>query len=1057
MDSSLTAGRPTTARLRDRAGRVYVPAVGPRLKVLLAFIFAAVALLGATGAYLTAIRLLEWWRGQTYTNAFSLWMFVAHQGVGMVFVAPFLLFGFVHLASARKRPNRVAVRLGILLFIVGILVCLTGLALLQLDFMPQLPTSSVSRWVVYALHLLTPVVAIYLYVLHRRAGPDIRWKWGYAWGGGVGLFIVAMVVLHSQDPRKWNVEGPKEGAQYFYPSESRTAGGTFIPAGTLMMDTYCMKCHQDIYNNHFHSAHKFSSFNNPAYLSSVRETREVSLKRDGNVKASRWCAGCHDPVPFFSGAFDKPDFDDVNDPTAHAGITCTVCHAITHVDAPIGNGAYTIEEPEHYPFAKSENPFLQWVNNQVLKAKPDFHKKTFLKPLHKSAEFCSTCHKVNLPVALNYYKEWLRGQNHYDAFLLSGVKHGARSFYYPEKGKDNCAACHMPLQPSNDFGSRDFDESGIRKVHDHGFPGANTGLFELLKREPRYAGHTEGFDAAIKKHADFLRGTDPDGKDRKLRIDLFGIKKGQDVDGELIAPLRPELPKLKPGQTYLVEVVIRTVNIGHPFSQGTVDSNEIWVDFQVKASGKTIGRNGALAQPDDSGPVDEWVHFVNVLMLDRDGNRINRRNPQDIFTPLYDHQIPPGAAQVVHYKLEVPKDVAGPIELKVRLRYRKFDYEYMKIVHKDKDVPKLPIVDVCEDQVTLPVEGVADAVPAQTSPIKPPWQRWNDYGIALFLEGGLGNKKGELVQAEQAFQRLLKLGVKDAERHAHVNLARIYIELGGAQGEWLDKAARELNEAAKADPPADWWTLAWFNGLVNAQNTTEKKHLDAAIADFERIVDPDKQPRSRGLDFSKDYVVLDMLGGTLFKRSQMETDNPTEQRRFLLRAVEAFERTLAIDPEDLDAHYGLSQCYARLGEDAKEAKPSASPPVDGDELLALVERIAAGKDAGETKLEAIADLAAGLDVFVSKPTDPQKPKLPTLRTLIVRVREAFQAEKDDGARAALAQVQAVLHLKAHAIFKPDELARSRTAQEYRAKHPAANAAAEAIVIYPTRRPGAPGF
>jgi tetratricopeptide (TPR) repeat protein/uncharacterized membrane protein SirB2 len=1060
MDSSnLMAGRSATASpLRDRRGRVYVPAVGPRLQVLLAFIFAAVALLGATGAYLVAIRLLEWLRGQTYTNAFTLWMFIAHVGVGVVFVAPFLIFGFVHLATARKRPNRLAVRLGILLFLTGILVCLTGLALIQLEKMPQLPTSSVSRWVVYALHLLTPVIAIGLYVLHRRAGPDIKWKWGGFWGGGVGLFIVAMVILHSQDPRKWNVEGPREGMQYYYPSEAKTATGNFIPAKTLMMDEYCQKCHADIYNDHFHSAHKFSSFNNPAYLFSVRETRKVALERDGNVKASRWCAGCHDPVPFFSGAFDKPNFDDEKDPTAHAGITCTACHAITHVDGPIGNAAYTIEEPEHYPLAQSDNPFLQWINNQVLKAKPDFHKKTFLKPLHKSAEFCSTCHKVNLPVALNHYKEWLRGQNHYDNFILSGSHGGARSFYYPPRGKDNCSSCHMPLSPSNDFGSRDFDQTGVRKVHDHTFPGANTGLFELVKRDPRFQKHAAGLERAIQKNADFLRGTDPEGKDRTLRIDLFGLKKGNDVDGELIAPLRPHLPKLKPGQTYLVEVVIRTLNVAHVFPQGTADSNEIWVDFEAKSGGKTIGRSGALAQPDESGPVDEWAHFINVLMLDRNGNRINRRNPQDIFTPLYDHQIPPGSAQVVHYKLEVPKDATGPVELKVRVRYRKFDYEYMSIVHKDREVPRLPIVDLCQDQVTLPVEGVAESVPAQTSPIKPAWQRWNDYGIALFLEGGAGNKKGELLQAEQVFQKLLTLGEKDAVRHGHVNLARVYLELGGTQGEWLDKAARALNEARKADPPAEWWTLAWFNGLVNAQNTTEKKHLEEAIADFERIVDPKNQPKAeRNLDFSKDYVVLDMLGATLFNRSQMEADNPAEHRRFLLRAVEAYERTLAVDPEDLDAHYGLSQCYARLGEEAPDVKFSGQVPTDAEGLLAKAEEIAQSRGSPEARLGAIAALSEGLETYVRKPTDPLKPKLPTLRTLIVKIREAYHAESDPPTQAALAQLQAALHREAHAIFKPDELARSRTSQEYRKKHPAANAAAEAIVIYPTRREGAPGF
>src|SRR6185436_2623987 len=132
-----------------------------------------------------------------------------------------------------------------------------------------------------------------------------------------------------------------------------------------------------------------------------------------------------------------------------AGITCTVCHAITNVNSTRGNAHYTIEEPIHYPFAFSKNPLLQFVNNQMIKAKPAFHKQTFLKDFHRTAEFCSTCHKVSLPKELNNYKEFLRGQNHYDSYLLSGVSgHGARSFYYPDKAKSNCAECHMPLQAS---------------------------------------------------------------------------------------------------------------------------------------------------------------------------------------------------------------------------------------------------------------------------------------------------------------------------------------------------------------------------------------------------------------------------------------------------------------------------------------------------------------------------------------------------------------------------------------------------------------------------------
>jgi hypothetical protein len=92
-------------------------------------------------------------------------------------------------------------------------------------------------------------------------------------------------------------------------------------------------------------------------------------------------------------------------------------------------------------------------------------------------------------------------------------------------------------------------------------------------------------------------------------------------------------------------------------------------------------------------------------MLDLDGNRIDRRNPQDIFTPLYDKQIPPGGAAVVHYRVRIPADATGPIDLSARVRYRKFDQKYMEYVYKGQEIPKLPVVDICADKVTLPLKG----------------------------------------------------------------------------------------------------------------------------------------------------------------------------------------------------------------------------------------------------------------------------------------------------------------------------------------------------------------
>jgi hypothetical protein len=301
----------------------YVRAVGPRLRWLLYFVFGLFAVLGANSVYLGSVTFLEWLRGDpntTFQNYFYMVMFGSHLVLGLLLVLPVVLFGIIHIQNAHDRPNRRAVRVGYMLFATSLVLLFTGVALMRFDFFsirnPNL------RGPIYWAHVITPILAIWLYVLHRLAGPRIKWAIGLRWAAAVGIVVVAMVFLHSSHPKK-NQAGSKEGEKYFEPSLARTATGKFIPARTLMMDDYCLKCHEDAYKGWFHSAHHFSSFNNKPYLFSVKETRKVSLERDGNVKASRWCAGCHDVVPFFSGAFDDPNFDVEKHPTSQAGITCT--------------------------------------------------------------------------------------------------------------------------------------------------------------------------------------------------------------------------------------------------------------------------------------------------------------------------------------------------------------------------------------------------------------------------------------------------------------------------------------------------------------------------------------------------------------------------------------------------------------------------------------------------------------------------------------------------------------------------------------------------------------
>jgi len=838
------------------------------------------ALLGANSAYLSIITFLEWFNGETYQNYFYQFMFLAHLLLGLLIILPILFFGFFHIKNAWNRPNKRAAKVGYALFAISLVLLLSGLALMRLEgFEIKNPDM---RTAMYWAHVITPFLAVWLYVLHRLAGPKIKWKTGASWALAVGVVVILMVSLHTQDPRKWNIAGPKEGVKYFEPSLARTASGNFIPADTLMMDKYCKECHPDVYEGWFHSVHHFSSFNNEPYLFSISETRKKILERDGNVKASRWCAGCHDPVPFLSGAFDDPNFDMRNHPTAHAGITCTVCHAITNVNSTKGNADYTIEEPVHYPFAKSENTILKYINRQLVKAKPEFHNKTFLKPLHKTPEFCSTCHKVSIPFELNHYKDWLRGQNHYDNYHLSGVSgHGARSFYYPPKAVENCNKCHMPLKDSLDFGADFFagSDKGL-KIHDHLFLGANTGIAHIRKKPD-----------IVKAHKEFLKDS--------VLVDIFGIKEGGEVDGKLIAPIRPNIPSLVPGREYLLEVVVRTMQVGHLFSQGTVDSNEIWIDVALENGGKTIGRSGALGEGRE---VDPWSHFLNVYMLDKNGNRIDRRNAQDIFTPLYDNQMPPGTGQVVHYRFKVPQDAKGEINVLVKLQYRKFDAKYMKYIYPEKPENDLPIVVISSDHVRFSVNGKKALGQA---PAKPEWQRWNDYGIGLLLKGNKGSEKGELIQAEGAFKQVEALG----QASGPLNLSRVYIKEGR-----LEEAVEALGRAVEADPPAPSWTVAWFNGVVNKQNG----FLDKAIENFRGIIEDRSQEQiERGFDFSQDYVVLNELGQTLFERSKMERANEAKRNEYLGRAIKRFEQTLKIDSENLTAHYNLALIHSLMRNEDK--------------------------------------------------------------------------------------------------------------------------------------------
>ena len=176
------------------------PVVSPGLRRLLHLVLLLVALLVVNSTYLATVTVLEHVTAEVYQDFLYLGMFLAHLVLGLLLIVPFLLFGGLHLRRAVYRPNRYAVRAGAALFSTGILVLLSGVFLTRFGFFEV--NDPGLRRVAYWLHVGAPLVAVWLFVLHRLAGRRVRWSLGLGWGGVAVGFTALMVGWHLLGPHE---------------------------------------------------------------------------------------------------------------------------------------------------------------------------------------------------------------------------------------------------------------------------------------------------------------------------------------------------------------------------------------------------------------------------------------------------------------------------------------------------------------------------------------------------------------------------------------------------------------------------------------------------------------------------------------------------------------------------------------------------------------------------------------------------------------------------------------------------------------------------------------
>jgi tetratricopeptide (TPR) repeat protein len=862
----------------------------------------------------------------------------AHVIGGLVLTPLFIVAGVRGIRAARKESGATAFWGNVALFAFGASIVA---ALVLIAVHNTRPT----RWILYVhislavLAVLAALTAALLYARRTRNMAPFRWL-GAASAAGIGVLLLGSVMERVAPNPRDRIENPERppfemageamgGAEGpFFPSSVATSTGGRIPSNFFMTSETCARCHKDIYEAWKGSAHHFSSFNNQWYRKSIEYMQAVN-----SVQSSKWCAGCHDHAVILNGMMDRPISEFIHTQEAHTGLACNSCHAITNVGSTMGQGDFYLDYPPLHDLAVSENPLLRWMHDFAVQLDPGPHKQVFLKPYHReqTAEFCASCHKVHLDVPVNNYR-WIRGFNEYDNWQASGVSGmGARSFYYPAKPMD-CADCHMPRIESDDKGNID----GF--VHDHSFLAANTAL------------------PAANLHEDQLRRTIEFLQKNQVTVDIFAASPARPLEnkpavsddtptlastfavGEEAAmavgaaggPARELAPVWAPldradiavrrGEEVRIDVVVRTRTVGHFFPGGTVDAHGVWLELRGKdENGRVVFWSG-VAQEGGSGPVDTGAQFYRSHPIDAHGNVIDKRNAWAARAVAWVNLIPPGAADVAHYRLLVPEDCGDTIHLEARLNYRKFTFENTVFSfagapapgepegpgpgidrvtkHYDdrkfvigevpedvsaevREIPNLPIVVMHKAEAKLRVVPRDAKVENVCPPVKADeWMRWNDYGIGLF-------RQDDLQGAKRAFENVVSADGENPE--GYVNLGRVFVREGLIDDaeEILGKALAINNDLAKTH---------YFLGVVNK----ERGKYDEALVHL----------RKAESLYPKDRVVLNDIGRVLFLQRKFE------------EAIVALKKVIEIDPEDLMAHYNMMLCCKGLGrlEDAEAEK-----------------------------------------------------------------------------------------------------------------------------------------
>jgi tetratricopeptide (TPR) repeat protein len=539
------------------------------------------------------------------------------------------------------------------------------------------------------------------------------------------------------------------------------------------------------------------------------------------------------------------------------GITCLGCHAATRVQDLMGNGRMVLAAPSEYPFAERREPALRWLHGFLLRLRPAPHRAAFLKPeLQPTPEFCSACHRMSFNVPQNQYK-FLPGMDEYGAWQESPVSGRSIHGFHLAARTQACVGCHMPQVR---------DRPGDRS---HAFLGGNTALPAL-----------RGDRAQLAATERFLRSG-------AVSVDLFALRRtlpGRPHQEELRAPLEDASMPLRPGESVVVDLVVRNRGVGHDFPAGSGDLRDVWLAVVLAdVTGRPLAASGLI---DGDGAVDPEAHAYRLIALDRMGRRIDRNNLDEMVTVVAPSSprtipageadlrtIPAGESDLARYRFTVPR-MAGRLQLTARLLHRAVNPGFAQwALRHGPDRAPLPVTLLADDSLTFVVapEPVAlTRVPAPAPGREAQAMRFYDYGVALLRQEDLARAAGAMRRAAELLPR---------RPEGSLGLGRVYLE----EGDLI--AARDQFLAGLRLVPRDARARLFLGRTYRKMG-----QYDGALAILQPLAA--QFPRDRALQFE--------IGQCQFQRGRYE------------EASEAFTRMLDVDPNELAAHYNLMSCNRQL-------------------------------------------------------------------------------------------------------------------------------------------------